>query len=110
MTTDELLDFHKKLSDTSHTTLRQKSHDFTSGSQNPFRCLDHTARAMDTTTNKLILARMYETVMRLKTFADKGIHKVPNSSVENACADLMNWCVLFAANNEVNPHSPSCMP
>jgi hypothetical protein len=78
--------------------MRVKNHDYSGSSgKTPFSNFEVTERCGVTSTEKGMLTRMLDKMMRLSTFADSGKLLVPNESVEDACLDLVNYSILLAA-------------
>ena len=93
---DKLMSLHRKMEDTSHSVLFKKMHDYTNASDDPLSCLKLVERHTGIDSSDLIIARMIETISKLKTYSDKGHLKTSNDSLENSCVDLINWVVIFA--------------
>ena len=98
MTTKELLEYHADFCQRGWDIVKKKNHDYAGAAgDTPFANFEASEKIGITTTEKGILVRMLDKMMRLSTFADAGELKVENESVEDACLDIANYCVLLSA-------------
>jgi hypothetical protein len=98
MTTKELLEYHIKLSQQAHAIMAKKNHDYSGAKgDNPFFNFEMSYHLGICTPEKAFLIRITDKLMRLITFANTNELKVTNESAEDACLDIINYCVLLSA-------------
>jgi hypothetical protein len=98
MNTKQLLKYHDKLSRQARAIMAKKNHDYAGDSgTTPFANFETTEKVGITSTEKGMLVRILDKVQRLNTFADCGKLSVENESATDACLDIVNYCILFAA-------------
>ena len=102
MTSEQLLALHDRLSAKAKAIMKDKNHDYTSGSADPF----HNFRGSEylgVKPEKGILLRIQDKMMRLSTFINKGKLNVANESAEDAIIDIINYCILIKGLIEDTP-------
>lgn len=98
MNTKELLAFHAMTTGTALALMAKKNHDYAGSSgDTPFANFEVVEKLNIASTEKGILMRMLDKMMRLSTFAEAGQLKVENESAQDACIDIINYSVLLAA-------------
>lgn len=90
----ELEALHKQTSEHTRAIMRDKNHDYTDGSTDPFANF-RAAELLDIDPVNGILLRMLDKVMRLKTFTNKGALHVAGESALDACDDIVNYAILI---------------
>jgi hypothetical protein len=98
MTTKQLLKYHEQFSKRARHIVKIKNHDYSGASgDTPFANFEVSEKLRITSTEKGFLVRIVDKVMRLSTFAESGTLTVKTESVEDACLDISNYCILLSA-------------
>ena len=98
MTRQELLDFHKAFCARGLEIMAKKNNDYAGSSgTTPFANFESTELLGITTVEKGFLVRIVDKIKRLITFSNDGKLAVTNESADDACLDILNYCVLLAA-------------
>jgi hypothetical protein len=74
-----------------------KSHDYTGASTDPFANLSAAEKLGIVSTEKGILVRLLDKLMRVNSFVDIGVLLVEDEKVEDTCLDGANYFILLAA-------------
>jgi len=78
--------------------MRVKNRDYAGATgETPFANFQLNELAKISTTEKGILTRMLDKIMRLSTYANSGKLLVKNEGTEDACLDIINYAVLLSA-------------
>ena len=98
MNTKELLAFHKKFCEKGRSIMAKKNSDYAGSSgDTPFANFTSIELLGITSTEKGFLVRITDKMKRLITFSNDGKLSVTNESAEDACLDILNYCILLAA-------------
>lgn len=98
MNSELLLKYHSEFCSIARGIMANKNRDYSGAHGNtPFANFEATERMNITSTEKGFLVRILDKVMRLSTFAESGELAVKNESVEDACLDIANYCILLSA-------------
>jgi len=98
VTRDELLAFHEVLCAEARKLMEAKNHDYAGADGlSPFANFQVVELVGVATTEQGFLTRMLDKFKRLDTFAKAGELKVENEGFRDACLDLVNYSILFAA-------------
>lgn len=89
-TTEELLVFHRKLTEEAHDIMGVKNSDYAGLDPDPFRAFRMFGRLG-------ILIRMNDKLARLRTFIERGDFNVQDEGVRDTIRDLINYSVIFEA-------------
>lgn len=100
MDRSELLEFHKDLCEQARGIMERKNHDYTGDTSSPFANFEACERVGICSTEKGFLVRIMDKMKRLNTFVDNGELKVDDEPFHDACLDVLNYMVLFAAYQE----------
>ena len=84
------------LTDDAARIMRQKNHDYTSGSGDPFANF-RMAGSLGVHPAVGICIRTGDKLQRIRTFAERGELKVDNEGLRDACVDVINYAILVYA-------------
>lgn len=98
MNTTDLLKFHEDICLKSREIMRAKNSDYSGSSgTTPFANFETCQHLGLCTTEQGMLMRITDKLMRLSTFVKDGKLSVANESATDACEDIINYVILFAA-------------
>ena len=98
MTRKELLAFHDALCKEARGIMERKNHDYAgAGGATPFANFQAVELIGVCSTSQGFLVRMLDKFKRLTTFVQSGELLVKNEGFRDACLDILNYCILFAA-------------
>ncbi len=80
-----------------YSIMLEKNNDYTGGNDSPFANLENVEKVGTTKTEIGILTRIMDKYSRMSSFANKGMLKVKNETIEDTCLDMANYCILLAA-------------
>ena len=95
MKLESLKKAHKDICGKSADMMWAKIADYTNGSEDVMKCLNWVEETTGVPPAQMVLARMAESLMRLRTFQDNGTLTVAGYSLDNSVGDLINWTVLL---------------
>jgi hypothetical protein len=98
MNRTELLEFHTNICGEARSLMQKKNHDY-AGAQgdSPFANFEAAEKLGLCPTEIGMLIRMLDKFKRIITFAQAGKLVVTNEGFTDACIDLINYSILFAA-------------
>ena len=88
-----LLELHEETCGDAFDIMREKNHDYTSGSGDPFANF-RASSFLGIPPIVGICVRVVDKLQRIRTFAEQGTLKVKGESVADACQDVINYMVL----------------
>lgn len=94
MTTDQIVETHRRLCDKARGIIEAKNHDYTTGANDPFANFN-AAKVVGIEPGLGILLRMLDKIARCRTFVKSTALRVKNESFENAILDIINYAVLL---------------
>ncbi len=98
MNTQELLAYHRVMSNISRELMSTKNHDYAGESgETPFKNFELCEQLGLCSMEVGILVRMCDKISRLANFAASGQLRVKGESAKDTCLDLMNYSVLLSA-------------
>lgn len=98
MTKDQLLNYHKEMSDKGYGIMVKKNHDYAGASgTTPFANFEACERLSIAPTEHGMLIRMLDKMQRISTYINSGELLVENEGVHDACVDIMNYSILLSA-------------
>lgn len=97
MNRDELLEFHQEKCEQAREIMKRKNADYTGDADSPFANFRACEQVGICSTEQGFLVRIMDKMKRMATFARKGVLKVKNEPVEDACIDILNYMILFMA-------------
>ena len=75
---------------------RAKNADYTGGNDDPFANFSNTKACGGASVEQGFLVRMNDKMMRISSFAEKGVLQVKDESVTDTLRDLANYACLLA--------------
>lgn len=100
MNRPELVAFLQAKCDLIVATIKDKNHDYTGGSPNPFANFD-AVEDLDVCSAEIgLLTRITDKFMRVRSFVKLGVLKVKAESVTDTLVDLAAYALLMAAKIE----------
>jgi hypothetical protein len=95
---DELLAFHKGITEAALELMTRKNHDYAGrGGDDPFANFRRCEAMGVCTTPQGFLVRLCDKFSRLSTFAEAGQLLVKDEGVRDTCLDIINYAILLAA-------------
>lgn len=94
MKAEELFKLHKETCAKALIIMKQKNHDYTSGSHDPFANFRESL-FLGIEPEIGLLLRVMDKFKRIKTFVREGKLKVKDESVEDAIDDTINYMILL---------------
>jgi len=98
MNTEEYLAFHKKMCDDARKLSRKKNHDYAGADgDTPFANFDACKKLGLCSAETGFVIRILDKIMRQITYVKEGKLMVEGESFFDACQDIVNYEILFAA-------------